>query len=602
MIPIDSAENGFKDFVFYDIEVFKHWTLVVFKDINKNTLGLFNSDTGFNGLIDFIKGKILVGYNNYNYDDFILTSLLQENASQTTIKAINDNIMNGMRPGIEKDRSIESLDCFQQINVAKSSLKKIEANLGLSIEETEVDFDLDRELTEDEKQRTIKYCCHDVEATIDIFKLRWYSYFVPKLTIISMLDKSVQEMAIKWNTTTITAQLLMGNTKAKRWRYYRLEEVEPKYKVPKEVLDMWNEAEAEIAGITGNHNFKGGKVSVDSMDCLFEFGFGGLHGVANSGMVFEDVKLLDVASMYPNIIINIDALGEPTRLYKQIVERRLKIKHSDKQMSDALKLVINATYGLLKNRYSKLMNPIAGTSVTITGQKALYDLCGRLRAEGFRLVNVNTDGVAFTGNIPDSRWEAVKEQWEKDYGLTLELSRFKKWVQKDVNNYIALTSDGDVKVKGGDVNKYHDALEFTGDLLHSRPGVTWTGTNSVPIISHCVVEYVLHGTEPLYTILDNLDKPLLFQLILQAGNTYEGTFDADGNKYQRVNRVFASKKDGVTLVKRKPDGSINRYPDAPEKMYVYNGDLSEFNNFNDIVDINYYVKLAESVCERWTSF
>lgn len=43
------------------------------------------------------------------------------------------------------------------------------------------------------------------------------------------------------------------------------------------------------------------------------FGWGGLHGAPVGVNTYKDVKLLDVASMYPNIIININALGEYTK-------------------------------------------------------------------------------------------------------------------------------------------------------------------------------------------------------------------------------------------------------------------------------------------------
>ena len=59
-----------ENLLFYDIEVYKYDAFVVFKDINKNTLRIFHNN--FEELQDFIKGKILVGYNNYFYDDLIL--------------------------------------------------------------------------------------------------------------------------------------------------------------------------------------------------------------------------------------------------------------------------------------------------------------------------------------------------------------------------------------------------------------------------------------------------------------------------------------------------------------------------------------------------
>lgn len=52
------------------------------------------------------------------------------------------------------------------------SLKAIEAHLGIPIEETGVDFNIDRPLTESERRRTEYYCRYDVDATEILWKLR----------------------------------------------------------------------------------------------------------------------------------------------------------------------------------------------------------------------------------------------------------------------------------------------------------------------------------------------------------------------------------------------------------------------------------------------
>ena len=56
--------------------------------------------------------------------------------------------------------------------VPPESLKLLEAFMGNDIEETEVDFNLDRPLTQKEIALTMKYCTHDVEQTIEVFRYR----------------------------------------------------------------------------------------------------------------------------------------------------------------------------------------------------------------------------------------------------------------------------------------------------------------------------------------------------------------------------------------------------------------------------------------------
>lgn len=593
---LKAEENNFSDFLFYDIEVFAEDCLVVFKDIDGITQRIFHNS--FNGLREFIQGKILVAYNNYHYDDFILTAMLDKANSPYQIKYINDCLIQQDLRWNRVDGDIFSLDCFQQINVARSSLKKIEGNIGLSIDESKVDFDINRRLTDSELEDTIKYCEQDVNATIAIFKLRWYSYFIPKLMIVDMLPVEYQRRALRWNTTTITAFLLTGNEPVSRWLYYKLgensEDNEIMYSVvPEEAVEMW----------TGDKEVT--KYKHHDLDCIIEFSMGGLHGVCDTGeRKFKNVKLLDVTSLYPNILIKIGALGKATEKYQEIVNQRVKVKHKDPVLSNALKLVINSTYGLMKNQYSKLYNPKGAESVCIFGQIALYDLCTRLYEAGYKLININTDGVAFNGGDEGNfdvehgyDYEEVWHEWEEDYGLNLELSEFDTWIQKDVNNYVARYKNGKLKVKGGEVNHYFDPTDYLSDPLHLSAGVNWSGTNSKGIINKCIVNKLIYDKSFDDTIIENLDNPILFQYILQCGNTYLGTVDDEGNEYQKVNRVFAT-KNGVTLKKKKKDFNPQFFPNAPESMYIYNGDLRDFSNFRDIIDTDFYVTLARNKYEK----
>jgi hypothetical protein len=136
-----------EEYLFYDIEVFEQDALVVFKDINKKLLKVYHNS--FVGLADFIKGKTLVGYNNYHYDDKILVSMVNLRTPKQ-IKILNDQIINGDDVSFTEKTKFNSLDCFQQIDVSFPSLKKVEGNMGRMILESSVPFTIKRALTEDE--------------------------------------------------------------------------------------------------------------------------------------------------------------------------------------------------------------------------------------------------------------------------------------------------------------------------------------------------------------------------------------------------------------------------------------------------------------------
>lgn len=594
-----------KDFLFFDIEVFPQNSMVVFKNYEGETVRVFSSsldglghlwggivkEEGYGKLEDFVRGKTLVGYNNYFYDDYILYAM-SKNLEQHFIKEWNDAIIkNGSKVGMKKIEVCHTLDTFQQIDISKPSLKRIEGNMGKSIIESPIEFDIDRPLKPEELKEVLEYCEYDVLQTIEVFKMR-ADYFESKGHIIQMLPAEYQEMAWKWNTTSIVGQILKPNdtpdeNSPPATRNGRLVDDDLMNLVPLDVQTMWRELDS-----TQDFNFKQKKVVISEFDCDIEFGWGGLHGAPKGVKEYRNiVKLYDVESMYPSILIKLEGLGNKTRDYEEILNHRLKLKKQNLKKEQApFKLILNSTYGLLNNQYSALNKPHLAYSICIYGQISLYVLCQKLVNVGCKIININTDGVAFEP-YANSRYADVVEDWEETFGLRLEESGFRYWRQTNVNNYVAETDSGQIKVKGGDVNNYHD---------YDKGGRNYYFNNANTRIVHkAVVEKILGINEIDITITENRRKPELFQYILRAGGTYQGTFDNHGNKLQNVNRVFAGKNTGYELSKKRMDGGLVKFPDAPKNMFVFNEDLSKLDDFEKLIDLQWYLDLAYKVYERW---
>ena len=554
--------------LFYDIEVFKHNAFVVIKNINKETVAVFHND--FNGIWEVIKDKTLVGFNNHWYDDKIITAMINCHTPEQ-LKHLNDRVIKGER--VKTDMRLKTLDVFQQISVSKPGLKKIEGNMGKMILETSVGFDIDRPLTEEEYQAELKYCKYDVDMTIEIWKLRQDSYFKPKK---ALLERYGNLRAVNWNTTTISANMLLDKPMA-QWSSLRVDE-DILNLVPLEVKDMWlqvNDIGATLKTKTKTINEFGNKLV---------FGFGGLHATKSNGKRFENVILCDIVSYYPSMIINLGVLGPATELYKSILEERVRIKKTEPIIQEALKLVLNSVYGQLNSEYSMLFNTRALYSICVYGQAVIYELSKRL-AMSSEVIQINTDGVMFTSE--NEMYKDICETWEKEFNLNLEFENIDLLIQRDVNNYIAVQGDN-ITCKGGDVGRYNYNKYFDN--------------NNTRIIDIAIVDHLVHGKDVLDTILENLDKPILFQYILQAGRTYEGTFDKEGKQYNRVNRIFASKEsnpDKVELLKKRADGGIHKFANAPSNMLVWNDDVDELEGFDKIVDINWYYQLINKKLEAW---
>jgi hypothetical protein len=562
-----------QDYLFYDVEVFKDDSFVVFKDFNKKLIRVFKNN--FLGLAGFVRGKTLVGFNNYAYDDKILTYMV-ECKSQYLIKQLNDKIINGESVNYLNKPIFNSLDCFQQIDVSFPSLKKIEGNMGRMIKESSIGWDINRPLTDEEYEDVLNYCSYDVDMTIEVFKERYSSYFQPKFSLVDMLGKP---QSIKWNTTSISGNLLLEKPLPK-WDSVRIPN-EMWGLVPESVFDMWSKNSSLLNQIRFKNEKQLKITTIEEFGCKIDFGYGGLHGASKTIKREKNVKLLDVTSMYPNIILLLNVLGHASKKYKEILDRRVAIKHVDPILSDALKLILNSVFGNLNNKYSILYNPMALMSVCLYGQIALYQLCKYL-SPFVKIVNINTDGVAF---IPlNSGYEMAFKQWENDFSLKLEEKEFDLFIQKDVNNYITVKGDK-IKTKGGDTNRFDRDAYFKN--------------NNSRILDIALVQYLIHDKSPLDTFLEHLDQPHLFQYILKAGNTYVGTVDQNDVLYNKVNRVFASKKEGFCLFKKRHDGGLVKFADSPDHMFLHNGDCDEIENFKGIIDLNHYNQIIQKRIERW---
>lgn len=564
-----------ENLLFYDIEVFKYDSLIVFKNINKETVRIFHND--FTGLPELVRGKILVGFNNYYYDDKILT-LMIEGAPQAAIKKANDDLIAGKPVKVTKGR-FESLDTFQQLDVSNPSLKKIEGNMGRSIEESKVPFTIETALNEQQLEDTIFYCGYDVDTTIDIYKMRDAAYFQPKKYLVEMLGK---KHSIKWNTTSISGALLLEKPLTK-WDAVRIPP-EMWLMVPEEVRDLWIPHSSHINRILHRGQKLKKTCTIEAFGCEIQFGFGGLHGCHKKIKKSKKVKLLDVKSMYPTIILILNCLAHASEKYREILLKRLEAKASGNAiLAEALKLILNSVYGNLNNQYSILYNPMAALSVCLYGQIALFELCKRL-APFAEIININTDGVAF---IPHSNlYERVVDGWQQEFQMELDApSEYDLFLQKDVNNYIAVAGEK-IKCKGGDVNRYSKDAYFKN--------------NNARILDIALVDYLVHGKDVYTTLIENINKPHLFQYILKAGNTYQGTYSKDGQEeFQKVNRIFAAKEEDFYLVKKRADNGLVKFADAPSSMMLWNDDCSLIQDFEEKLDLNHYKQLIDKRLERW---
>lgn len=213
------------------------------------------------------------------------------------------------------------------------------------------------------------------------------------------------------------------------------------------------------------------------------FALGGIHAAPKNKIYESDenriIKSLDVVSFYPNLMIrnNLCPAHLPKDvflpLYEGFFNERKSIPKSDPR-NYILKILLNSTYGLTNDEYSFLRDRAVTLSICINGQLLLTKLLEMLAEKiPLELIMMNTDG--FEISIPrayEEVYHSVCKEWELLTKLELEFVDYQKMIISDVNNYIAIYTNGKTKTKG----KY----EFKDIPLHKNK-------------SHCIIPYAVYN-------------------------------------------------------------------------------------------------------------
>ena len=575
----------------YDAEIFKHDSIVGFKDKETGEYYHFHNDN--DGVRDFInENSIYCGFNTKHYDSHIQKAIVA-GFSPEEVKQVNDWIIAGNQgwkyPLLEgiyyRFNNVDIMDDMQM----GLSLKAIEGHLGMNIEETEVDFNLDRPLTQEEVARVIKYNKADLDATERVTDIR-KDYLNNKIYLGGMKGISPTQALAMTN-----AKLCAAYLDARRTVDYD-DEREYKYPgnlrreyIPQEVFDFFDRLYDK--SIPDDELFKS-KLNILVGDCPVTLGFGGIHGAIPFHQEKEKegrlIRNYDVASYYPHLMVY---YGYTSRnipypeIYANMLKERMKAKKSgDIATANALKLVANTTYGAMLNKYNDLYDPLMGRSVCITGQLFLLELSQHLIKEcpTLRIVQLNTDGimVSFDESEYDKVLEITKE-WQERTKFELEEDRIKRIVQKDVNNYVEIPYEGKPKIKGGYL------------VRGIAPAGAFNINNNMTIVAKAIVEYFVKDI-PVEETINNCNDIFEFQIIAKAGAKYKEAYHlVDGEKIpvQKVNRIYATSDERYgKLYKVKAENDMTaKIESLPEHCIIDNDNQLTI----DKVDKTFYIELAK---------
>lgn len=419
--PSDSKPNEEAKLVFYDIEVFPNLFLVNWKiqGEGKPVVRMINpTPSEIEELIQFR----LVGFNNRRYDDHIMYARLMGYTNEQLYK-LSQKIV-GAKKGANRDCFFSEAYNLSYTDVydfaaKKQSLKKWEIELG--IHHQELGLPWDQPVPEEMWTKVAEYCDNDVIATEAVFNHCKGDWTARKILA------DLAGMPVSSSTNTLTTKIIFGNERKPNLVYTDLatgEASDPAYQ------------RKDIVGAFPGYEFKDFKNMYRGVD----LGKGG-YVYAEPGM-YENVALLDIASLHPHSIVAMNCFGKYTQHFKDIMDIRIHIKHGNyeaarkmlggklepylrdestaKDLAQALKIAINSVYGLTSASFDNPFRDIRNKNniVALRGALFMKTLQDEVAAKGFTVAHVKTDSI----KIPNATPEIIQfcMDFAEKYGYTFE--------------------------------------------------------------------------------------------------------------------------------------------------------------------------------------
>ena len=572
--------------IWYDFEVFEYdWLVVLLDSKTKSEKVIVNNKEELEKFYQENKFDIWVGFNNKSYDQYILKGIL----SGFNPKKISDYIIIDGKQGWRFSSLFSRLYTIQYdlMNSLNKGLKTYEGFQGKNIKESDVSFNIPRKLTKEEIEETIKYCRTDVINTYELF-FKTLDDFNAHMDLVKMAGGNLKYLSK--TKTQLSSIILEAETIERNDEFDLYLPDNLKIKKYKNVVD-WYKSE-NSRRYYKNTRTKQGKIkkSKNEFETLVAnvvhiFGWGGVHGAKKKYHSKGYFILADVSSLYPSLMIVYNLLSRSCsnvgkKKYEEIYHNRLKLKAEGKKKEQApLKLVLNSTYGASKDKYNQLLDPRNANLVCMFGQLFLLDLIEQLE-DYVEIIQSNTDGVLFKLDPKD--FDVVDDicyEWEQRTGLNLEFDQYKEVFQKDVNNYLLVSVDGDVKAKGAYVKELYD-LDY-----------------DLPILNKAIRAYMVDKIPVEETIL-SCNNLYDFQMVTKLSSKYDYAVHGAKKIKERVIRSFASTResDGALRKKHSETGSYEKISLTSEHNFINNGDIRNVKTPN-YLDKKYYINLAKKRLE-----
>lgn len=326
---------------------------------------------------------------------------------------------------------------------------------------------------------------------------------------------------------------------------------------------------------------------------------GGIHS-HDSCRILETTtdKLLkdaDIGGQYPRTIVKRELypshLGRSWLvMYDKQGQRRTGYKdkkHIPKYngLQKAWKEVLNAGgYGQTNQTDNWQYDPTVMYRCTIGNEFEILMLIEWLEDAGIEVVSANTDGLVCLIPVElEGRYYELCDKWEKVVGNDvvgkLEFTNYQKLIQRDVNNYLAITEGGKIKTKGVfEIDK----------LLHKN--------KSKRVVPKALKAWFVDGIKPEEYIAGNEN---IYDYVIgkKASDKYSykgiDRHNGDTSEYDQIVRYIVTTK-GEKLWKVAKEGSDAKVKQAKceskEDHQLLVNRIPEYNKLDDLfINRKYYI-------------
>lgn len=431
---INTGEYLTDEKVFFDVEVFPNLLLVVWKPEGPDKQHVIMINPSSHDIGQLLQLK-LIGFNNRRYDNHILYARYIGYDNEQ-IYNLSKSIINNSRNGLFREAYGLSYTDIFDFSMKKQSLKKFQIELGLN--HKELDIPWDEPVPEDRWIEVAEYCVNDVVTTEQVFNARQQDFKARQILA------ELSGLTANDSTQRHTAEIIFGKERSpqEQFVYTDLSEMFPGY-----------EFDFGKSMYRGEDPKEGGYVYAEP----------GMYG---------NVALLDIESMHPTSLINMNMFGPFTKRFEELKDARLAIKHNQldiagkvldgklkpflegtkeeiKDLDTAIKTVINIVYGLTSAKFENKFKDPRNVDNIVAKRGALFmiDLKHAVQERGFVVAHIKTDSI----KIPDATPEIIKfiQEFGESYGYVFEHeATYDKLCLVNDSVYIAKVIDGEWEATG----------------------------------------------------------------------------------------------------------------------------------------------------------